>query len=109
MRDAAKIEGIPPDAIFLDMKSTSTYEDAVNTKEMLQAHGWKSAIIVSTMYHMRRSRMIFEKVYADSGIYLQYYPAQSETYRPNGWWMRERDMVYVVVEYLKLMLYWVKY
>ncbi len=109
MQYATKIEGLPPEAVFVDMESTSTYEDAVNTKRILQAHGWTSAIVVSSIYHMRRGRMIFEKVYAGSGIRLQYHPAPSDVFRPDGWWKREDDLVYVVSEYIKLVMYWIKY
>ena len=109
MRHAAKIEGIPPEATFLDMESTSTYEDAVNSKRILQEHGWKSVIIISSTYHMRRVRMTFDKVFDGSGIRLHYHPAPSDELHPDGWWKREADMVYVVFEYIKLVMYWFKY
>ena len=109
MRKAARIEGIPPEAIFIEMESTSTYEDAVNSRRIVQAQGWMSAIVVSSIYHMRRSRMIFEKVYTDGSFRLQYHPAPSDIFQPNGWWKRERDMINVVSEYIKLVLYRIKY
>ncbi|MCZ6676131.1 MAG: YdcF family protein [Candidatus Poribacteria bacterium] len=109
LRYAARIEGVPPKAMLVDMGSTSTYEDAVNTRRMLEARGWTSAIVVSSIYHMRRARMIFEKVYDGSGIRLHYRPAPSDRFHPDGWWKYERDMIYVVEEYIKLVLYRVKY
>ena len=52
---------------------------------------------------------MFENVCAGSGICLQYHPAPTAIYQPNGGWTPERDTVYVVFECLKLILYWVKY
>jgi uncharacterized SAM-binding protein YcdF (DUF218 family) len=109
MRYAARIEGLPAEALFLEMESTSTYEDAVNTKKILEKQGWESAIVVSSIYHMRRARMAFENVYKDSGIRLQYRPAPSKRFNPNGWWKREDDAIYVVNEYFKMVLYRFRY
>ena len=109
MRHAARINNIPAEAVFVDVESTSTYEDAVNSKKILQEHGWSSAIVVTSIYHTRRVRMVFEKIYAESGIRLQYHPAPSDLLHPEGWWTREEDMVSVFSEYIKLVMYWVKY
>ena len=68
MRDAAQIEGIPPEAIFVEMESTSTYEDAVNSRRIVQAQGWTSAIVLSSIYHMRRSRMSLRRFMRAAGF-----------------------------------------
>ena len=40
---------------------------------------------------------------------LQYHPAPPDRYRPDGWWKRETDPVHVFSEYIKRVMYWVKY
>ena len=109
MRYAARMKGLPSEALLLELESTSTYEDAVNTRRMLEEKGWHSAIVVSSIYHMRRTKMTFDHVYAGSGIRLQYRPAPTTRLNPDGWWKREDDSIYVVNEYLKMALYWFKY
>ncbi|TCZ81303.1 YdcF family protein [Paenibacillus albiflavus] len=47
--------GIPEDSIMLEGKSTSTYENLVNAKQIMDTHDWRSAIIVTHHFHGARA------------------------------------------------------
>ncbi len=56
-----KDEGVPQSAIIPELQSQSTYGNAFFTKKVMKAHHFKSAIVVSSSYHMRRAQYIFIK------------------------------------------------
>ena len=49
-------------AILLEDKSRTTEEDARFTKEIINRHGYKSCILVTSPYHSRRAFKIFTKI-----------------------------------------------
>ena len=55
LRDA----GVPADAIVQEDRSRSTEENALYTREVMDANGWKTAVIVSDGYHLLRATWIF--------------------------------------------------
>ena len=109
MREAVSL-GVPETAIILDDRPTSTYEDAKYVKEDMLDRGFKSAIIISSPYHMRRARMIFRKIFEDQkDISLQFSYIENSNFQVNRWWTREGELIHVVTEYCKLVLYFFKY
>jgi len=53
--------GVPHDAIFLEEQSRSTEENAVYAQRLMDANGWRSAIVVSDRYHLLRANWMFSK------------------------------------------------
>jgi uncharacterized SAM-binding protein YcdF (DUF218 family) len=51
--------GVPDSAILLEEQSRSTEENALYTLEVMQAHGWETALLVSDGYHLLRAHWIF--------------------------------------------------
>lgn len=51
--------GVPDDAIILEERSRSTEENAAYSHEIMQEHGWKTALVVSDGYHLLRATWIF--------------------------------------------------
>ena len=49
----------PADAIILEDRSRSTEENALYSHQIMQAHGWESALVVSDGYHLLRATWIF--------------------------------------------------
>jgi uncharacterized SAM-binding protein YcdF (DUF218 family) len=47
--------GVPPDAIVLEEASTTTRENCVHSKALLDAHGAKDVLLVTSAVHMRRA------------------------------------------------------
>lgn len=52
-------EGVPAAVILEEDRSRSTEENAIYTREMMDANGWDSAVIVSDGYHLLRATWIF--------------------------------------------------
>jgi uncharacterized SAM-binding protein YcdF (DUF218 family) len=59
MRGMARAAGVPDAAMLLDMRSTSTFENAVETAQVLRDHGLSSVLLVSDGYHLPRARLLF--------------------------------------------------
>lgn len=52
--------GIPASAILTETESTNTYENAVYSKLMLDQHGLKSILLVTSAMHMQRALATFK-------------------------------------------------
>jgi uncharacterized SAM-binding protein YcdF (DUF218 family) len=55
------VQGVPRAAIFLEDKSTSTWENAANAARICKAHGWKRVVVVSDPFHLWRAERNFRK------------------------------------------------
>lgn len=68
----SKYNTISTSNILIDRKSKNTFENAVETKKLLANHRVKSIMIVTSKYHMVRSKYLFLK-HGTSGVEYQYY------------------------------------
>jgi uncharacterized SAM-binding protein YcdF (DUF218 family) len=59
-RDILLSQGIPSEAIVLENQSHSTEENAIYSRQFMEANNWSTAILVSDSFHMLRSRIIFQ-------------------------------------------------
>lgn len=103
--------GIPFDKTIIDGRCTSTYEDVLYAKETILKNNFKTAIIVSNNFHMRRVYLTFKKVFKGNDIRLMFIPVPKEVkgINPDEWWTREYDLIRVFDEYVKLGFYFFKY
>jgi uncharacterized SAM-binding protein YcdF (DUF218 family) len=65
MASSAAAQGIPPSAIFVEKKAADTIQNACYSERIMKAHGWHSAEIVSSGYHLSRAAMIFSHTSLD--------------------------------------------
>jgi len=54
--------GAEKEQLILEKEATSTWTNATNTIEIIEENNWDSAIVVTTDYHTRRTRLAFERV-----------------------------------------------
>ena len=52
--------GVPPEALWLDTDSRNTYENAVNSRALLEPKGIKKISLVTSASHMPRAVKLFE-------------------------------------------------
>lgn len=52
-------DGVPASVITEEDRSRSTEENAIYTREVMDANGWETAIVVSDGYHLLRATWIF--------------------------------------------------
>jgi uncharacterized SAM-binding protein YcdF (DUF218 family) len=64
MRRIAASAGVPAEALVLEDRSHSTEENLANAKKLMDARGWRSAVIVSDPFHLSRA----ETMARDLGI-----------------------------------------
>lgn len=86
MRQQAIAMGVPERAVLMDNRSQTTYQNAVYTEQMMKAHHFTSAIVVSSNFHMRRASLVFSLVYRGSGIRLGFVSSVDPQFHPARWW-----------------------
>jgi len=59
MAHAAQAQGIPDSAIFIEPTATNTIENACYSTRIMKAHGWQSAEVISSDWHLPRAGIIF--------------------------------------------------
>lgn len=109
MVDLAVLEGVPAADIIQENRSRSTVENAIYTKELMLEHGYSSVLVVTTDWHGKRSRFIFEKVYEGSGIELSYCGTPDARSDFAAWWKDGEKQQVVLTEWAKTIVYWAKY
>lgn len=62
MRDYLIAKGIPAEKIYIEDKSYNTYQNLLNTKVIMNKHGFRHAIIVSNASHIRRSLVLAQQL-----------------------------------------------
>lgn len=103
-------EGVPSENIYLTGEVvTSTYTEARAVRELAEAQGWRSIIVVTSSTHTRRARIIFRHVFRGSGIELSVQPVANDRYDPDNWWQISYQRREVEREYLKLAAFLVGY
>ena len=53
MRDLARLAGAPAASIFVETESSSTFENARRSADLMRRHGWRRAIVVTDAIHVR--------------------------------------------------------
>ncbi len=76
MSEIARTAGVPERALILEEDSRNTHENLQYVQRILDAHRWKTAIVVSSPYHMRRVALVSNR--CCSGTTLLYAPADPD-------------------------------
>lgn len=93
--------GIPPDVIYTENAAESTYQNADFTLPIMKEHTFQSAIVVSSEFHMRRVKLLFDSVYKKSDIELTYVGSASG-YNAKRWWSDRKSRETTFNEYVKM-------
>jgi len=111
LKDQAIRMGVPAEAVWLDEKGESTYDNAVYAVNMFRENGWKTGIIVSSPYHMRRSMWTTREAAAEAQLPVEWIASPSTTspFAPDTWWRNGRMRELIVGEYVKMVGYWIRY
>ncbi|KKB40901.1 YdcF family protein [Bacillus thermotolerans] len=95
--------GISEKHLILEKKATSTYTNALYTKEKIEEYNINSAIVVSSDYHMQRVELVFDRVYSDSGIKLIYVASPPNEHTKDR---TPHNILFIAKEFIKLVGYW---
>jgi uncharacterized SAM-binding protein YcdF (DUF218 family) len=102
MRALALRRGVPAGAILEEPLGEDTWGNAVYTREVLEDHGLRSAILVTSPYHARRAKLTFDAAYAGSGIQLMVHAAPDSQWRKLSWWQQPETRHLTFTELQKL-------
>ena len=99
--------GLTDGVLILEQESKSTYENAVYTKAICQAGMIHSILLVTSAYHSRRARRLFQSVYSpDISVSVQPPPSSQCAIC----WPFYADQARVVAyEYWNWMQYWLNH
>ena len=92
--------GIPKKSILLEDQSTTTFENARYSIKIVRDQGYKTAIVVTSPYHTRRTSIIFTQFF--KGIDLTICSVPYDSAMTNNWWKDSYSTQFVMTEYLKL-------
>ncbi len=105
MLKQAVLLGINANSIFLEEEATTTLENAKYSLAIMKEKGYRSAIVVTSAVHTRRSNIIFEQFFDESGISFVTSGAPA-TFYADRWWEDDLKVQTVAVEYMKLIWYY---
>lgn len=102
---------LQPDHVVMETQSINTVDNAFWFKRFITKTGWKRIILLTSPYHMRRSKLIFEKVLAGkkenehTDVVLETYTFQQETFSKQNWSKTAYGFRVTLIEFLKWMYY----
>jgi len=78
--------GVPAGSIVkLSHRAENTREEAAAVAQLVHARNWKRVLIVTSNYHTRRARFIFERE-LPSTVSLRVSAARDSEFDPTRWW-----------------------
>ncbi len=105
MQKQALSEGVPQSAIRIEETSETTKQNAENTKDILKDEQIKSAILVTSQYHMKRAMLEFSNRAPNTSFRAS--PSEADNQwsvwwwaTPYGWFLALSEIVKVIVFYL---------
>ena len=83
--------GVPKDKIVrFPHDGESTLEEAEALARLSKERKWHSAIVVTSNYHTRRARYIFQRVFPQ-GVKVRIASARDGNFDPERWWEKRRS------------------
>jgi uncharacterized SAM-binding protein YcdF (DUF218 family) len=89
--------------------ATSTFDEAAALKQYIEQNRVLRIILVTSAFHTRRARWIFEKTLAGLPVKLELAPVPYMGFDQTNWWKNETGLITLNNEYIKLVYYYFKY
>ncbi len=97
--------GVPKNAIKVDTKSKTTWEEAKNTSNTMEKKGWKSAIVVSDPPHMLRLHQTWSRAFEGSSKKFILVSTNPSWWHKGLWWTNRQSYQFVISEIKKNLFY----
>ncbi len=110
--------GMPEDRIDLLSPSNSTFDDAVLVRDYLHRTGHRSALVVTDPYHTKRAGWVIRRMLAGTSsgdesaaddLEIRVVACDQPWFAPDRWWKDEKQLLFVVLEYVKFGYYVASY
>ncbi len=105
IRDQAIKAGVPEQAVLVEDRSLHTRENAEDVLAILQTHGMKRIILVTSPFHQLRTFLIFAKVFQPYDIEILNYYAHADDWHPATWFLSQNHRRLVKSESERITLY----
>ena len=104
MRALAIDNGVPASAIELEKSAKNTQDMVTNSKHILDAHGWRRVLLVSSPYHMRRALLTWRRAAPDVAVVAT--PAPISQFYAHDRGASLEQMRGILQEYAAIVMYW---
>ncbi len=109
IRQYAALRGVDVGHVIIVRDAHSTADDARLAAETMTAHGWGTALVVTSSYHTRRASGMFRRIWGPMNLSFSVHPSQDSGFDPQHWWQDGHSVRAAMLEYLKLAVYLVRY
>lgn len=86
----------------------STWDEGMVFAKFAREHDLRSAILVTSPYHTRRTRWALRRTFGDQPVVLRFSSAPDPQFNESNWWTTEEGVIAYVNEYIKLLYYVVR-
>lgn len=90
-------QGVPPEAIRTVPDTINTAEEVAAVVDRLEAVGGRRAILVSSKFHGRRLRVLWD-AFSRNGLEAVVRYTPDDPFEPDAWWTTSRDALAVTRE-----------
>ncbi len=105
MKTLAVSLGVIEEAIILEKQAGNTYENVTFVKRILDQKQWRSILLVSSPYHMRRAILTWNKVAPEIEV-ISVPVLHSQFYASEGSGASLEQIRGIFWEYLAIVIYW---
>jgi uncharacterized SAM-binding protein YcdF (DUF218 family) len=104
--DAMTQMGVPISVVVvLPGEFDNTAQEAAAMRALLEREGWKTVIVVTSVYHSRRVQLAFRRELRGTPMKAIVRTTRYDSSQPRRWWTRRADIRFVAAELPKLLLY----
>ena len=104
MKSLAMANGVPASAITLETQAVNTRDNVVQSEQILHERGWRSILLVSSPYHMRRALLTWRRAAPD--IEVTPTPVPQSQFYAHGRGASLEQIRGLVQEYAAIVYYW---
>ena len=97
--------GVPTSLLLFDSTSRNSWEEAVNTGQLMDEKGWRRVLVVSDPPHLRRLQLAWGHALRDDGQQFVLVASHADWWHPDTWWQDDRSARFVGREILGLLYY----
>lgn len=98
--------GVPRSAIEVIEPQAATATEAVSLRTLAAERGWHRVIVVTSKYHTGRTRLVFRRRLADTGVDVIVRGSRYDRWDPDRWWHDRVWFRITVLEAQKMLVYW---
>ncbi|OIP22224.1 hypothetical protein COX95_03315 [bacterium CG_4_10_14_0_2_um_filter_33_32] len=102
MKNYAIKQGVSSNNILLEEKSTSTYENALFSKNILEKNNFKKIILVTSPYHQKRAYMNFSFILGRDYNIINHSSSDSN-WNSDKWWDNKKSVNITMSEFVRVM------